>query len=69
MLGATLDLPSYLQRLNKEVSRLNQADIEHWADLVYDAWNRGRQVFIFGNGGSATTLRKTSAKARCGRKT
>lgn len=55
MLGATLDLPAYLQRLNREVSRLNQVDIQHWADLVYDAWDRGRQVFIFGNGGSATT--------------
>jgi D-sedoheptulose 7-phosphate isomerase len=55
MLGATLDLPAYLQRLNHEVARLNQADIQHWADLVFDAWDRGRQVFIFGNGGSATT--------------
>jgi D-sedoheptulose 7-phosphate isomerase len=55
MLGATLDLPSYLTRLNAEVARLNQADIRQWADLTYDAWQRGRYVFIIGNGGSGTT--------------
>jgi len=55
MLGATLNLPSYLDRLNREVSRLNQADIQKWADLVYDAWVNGRFVFIIGNGGSGTT--------------
>jgi D-sedoheptulose 7-phosphate isomerase len=55
MLGATLDLPSYLDRLNCEVARLNQADIQKWADLVYDAWQNGRFVFIIGNGGSGTT--------------
>src|SRR6476469_10855572 len=55
MLGATLNLSSYLDRLNREVSRLNQSDIQKWADLVYDAWQDGRFVFIFGNGGSGTT--------------
>ncbi len=55
MLGATLPLPSYLDRLNQEVSRLSQPDIQKWADLVYEAWQNGRFVFIIGNGGSATT--------------
>jgi len=55
MLGATLNLPAYLDRLNREVARLNQDDIQNWADLVFDAWKNGRFVFIFGNGGSATT--------------
>lgn len=55
MLGATLNLPAYLERLNREVARLNQADIQNWADLVFDAWKNGRFVFIIGNGGSATT--------------
>jgi D-sedoheptulose 7-phosphate isomerase len=55
MLGASLDLPSYLDRLNGEVARLNQADIRRWADLVYQAWVNGRFVFIIGNGGSGTT--------------
>jgi D-sedoheptulose 7-phosphate isomerase len=55
MLGATLDLPSYLDRLNREVARLHLADIQKWADLVYDAWLNERFVFIIGNGGSGTT--------------
>jgi D-sedoheptulose 7-phosphate isomerase len=55
MLGASLNLSSYLDRLNREVARLNQADIQKWADLTFDAWQQGRQVFIFGNGGSGTT--------------
>src|SRR5688500_7588016 len=55
MLGASLDLTSYLDRLNGEVARLNQADIQQWADLVFQAWEKGRFVFIIGNGGSATT--------------
>ena len=55
MLGASLSLPAYLERLQGEVKRLNQSDIQKWADLTFDAWEQGRYVFIFGNGGSATT--------------
>jgi D-sedoheptulose 7-phosphate isomerase len=55
MLGATLGLDDYLARLQAEIARLDRRDIERWADLVYDAWANGRQVFILGNGGSGTT--------------
>jgi D-sedoheptulose 7-phosphate isomerase len=55
MLGASLSLPAYLDRLNSEVTRLSQPDIQKWADLVFAAWQQGRFVFIIGNGGSATT--------------
>ena len=55
MLGATLASNAYLQRLNEEVSRINQAAMQRWADLVFQAWENGRFVFIFGNGGSGTT--------------
>ena len=55
MLGATLHLPAYLDRLNREVARLHQPDIQKWADLIYDAWANNRFVFIIGNGGSGTT--------------
>lgn len=55
MLGATLHLPAYLDRLNSEVARLSQPDIQNWADLIYDAWVNNRFVFIIGNGGSGTT--------------
>lgn len=55
MLGATLATDAYLGRLNEEVSRIDQAAMQRWADLIFQAWENGRFVFIFGNGGSGTT--------------
>ena len=55
MLGATLHLDPYLDRLKDEIDRLDRAAIQRMADLIYQAWDEGRFVFIFGNGGSATT--------------
>jgi D-sedoheptulose 7-phosphate isomerase len=55
MLGATLDAADYIRRLQHELQRIDQAELRHWADLVYDAWQHGKFVFIFGNGGSGTT--------------
>lgn len=55
MLGATLASDAYLQRLNEEVARIDQAALQRWADLIFQAWQNGRFVFIFGNGGSGTT--------------
>lgn len=55
MLGATLSAPEYLDRLQREVQRTSQADLKQWADLIFEAWDKGRFVFILGNGGSGTT--------------
>ncbi len=55
MLGSTLALPAYLDRLNTEVSRLSQPDIQKMADLIYGAWQNDKFVYIIGNGGSGTT--------------
>lgn len=55
MLGATLSAPDYLARLQNEIERVNQDELRQWADLIYNAWENGRFVFIFGNGGSGTT--------------
>jgi D-sedoheptulose 7-phosphate isomerase len=55
MLGATLAVGPYLQRLETELRRINPADMQRWADHLYRAWENERYVFIFGNGGSATT--------------
>jgi D-sedoheptulose 7-phosphate isomerase len=55
MFGSSLNLNDYLGRLSEEISRLDQAAVERWSDLIYQAWNTGRFVFIIGNGGSATT--------------
>lgn len=55
MLGAQLDSLAYLQRLQAELERIDRAALARWADLVYEAWEGGRFLFLFGNGGSATT--------------
>lgn len=55
MLGATLEVSQYLDRLKNELDRLDQASIRRMADHIYRAWEQGRFVFIFGNGGSGTT--------------
>jgi D-sedoheptulose 7-phosphate isomerase len=55
MLGVDLDANDYLQRLKAELDRVDRAEVTQLADLIYEAWQNGRFVFIFGNGGSATT--------------
>ena len=72
MLGATLDVQPYMQRLEAELRRINLADMQRWADHLYRAWENDRFVYIFGNGGSGTTashMAKTSARARSSPKT
>ncbi len=55
MLGAKLSVAEYVSRIQEEVARVDQAEIEKMADLIYEAWENGRFVYIFGNGGSGTT--------------
>jgi D-sedoheptulose 7-phosphate isomerase len=55
MLGATLAVQLYMQRLEAELRKINLADMQRWADHLYRAWENDRFVFIFGNGGSGTT--------------
>ena len=52
MLGATLDAPAYLERLNAELDRVDRSAMERWANLLFEAWKNDQFVFIFGNGGS-----------------
>lgn len=53
MLGATLCVGDYIRRVQKELDRVDQAEIQMMADWIYQAWDEGRFVFIVGNGGSA----------------
>ena len=55
MLGATLNTRDYLKRLHEELDRVDQDAMQRWADAIYSAWDEGRFVYIFGNGGSGTT--------------
>jgi D-sedoheptulose 7-phosphate isomerase len=55
MLGATLAHDAYVERLKDELDKTDLKQMQHWADLVYSAWQDEKYVFIFGNGGSGTT--------------
>jgi D-sedoheptulose 7-phosphate isomerase len=55
MLGAKLDILQYIERLQAELERVDAREIQRWADLVFEAWEREKFIFVFGNGGSATT--------------
>lgn len=55
MLGTTLNVDQYVNRLKTELDRLDCTQVIRLADLIYQAWESGNFVFVFGNGGSATT--------------
>ncbi|HEY4312297.1 MAG TPA: SIS domain-containing protein [Pirellulales bacterium] len=55
MLGAKLEVGPYIDRLHKEIDRVEHAEIRQMADLIFEAWQNEKFVFIFGNGGSGTT--------------
>jgi D-sedoheptulose 7-phosphate isomerase len=45
----------YIDGLIECINELSPRDIEEAVDIIIDAWKKGRQVFVMGNGGSATT--------------
>jgi len=55
MLGATLNVHEYVDRLHAELDRVDRAEIQSMADHLYEAWQNEKFVYIFGNGGSGTT--------------
>jgi D-sedoheptulose 7-phosphate isomerase len=52
MLGATLGPREYLDRVCREIQRLDPAQVEELSDVIESAYHAGKFVFIIGNGGS-----------------
>jgi D-sedoheptulose 7-phosphate isomerase len=48
-------LQSYLSGLQLCIDEISNQDIEGVADILFEAYRNNRQIFIFGNGGSAAT--------------
>jgi D-sedoheptulose 7-phosphate isomerase len=46
---------NYLSEVKRIVTNTSIEDIDKAIELLFDAWESGRQVFICGNGGSAST--------------
>jgi len=55
MLGSDLDIGDYLDHLRSELTQVDRVGVRRLAELVYQAWEQEKFVFLFGNGGSATT--------------
>ena len=52
MLGATLGVREYLDRVCDEIKRMDPAQIEGLSEQIEKAYHAGKFVFIIGNGGS-----------------
>jgi D-sedoheptulose 7-phosphate isomerase len=55
MLGTKLDFSAYIERLQNELENIDESCMERLGQALFRSWESGRQVFIFGNGGSGTT--------------
>lgn len=45
----------YFSALAEVLPKVDQGVISRFADMLYDAWCENRRVYVFGNGGSAST--------------
>ena len=52
MIGAKLGISKYLDLVCQEIQNLDPAQVESVCELVENAYDEGRFVFIIGNGGS-----------------
>jgi len=48
-------IEEYFNKLKKGLDRLDRNKIKKIIDILYKAWEEERQIFILGNGGSAST--------------
>lgn len=46
---------SYLQEVSEIANKLNRNDIEKAIEILYNAWKNDNQIFVVGNGGSASS--------------
>lgn len=50
-----LTIQNYIDGLKTCLEEISGQDIEGIADIIFDAYKKGKQIFIMGNGGSAST--------------
>jgi D-sedoheptulose 7-phosphate isomerase len=54
MLGIKLAPKQFLERVGEELRRIDPAQVKALADAIYDCYEKGRFVFVIGNGGSGS---------------
>ena len=54
MLGTKLDVSAFLDRVGRELSRIDPAEVKALADAIFECYENRRMVFLCGNGGSGS---------------
>ena len=54
MLGTTLDVLPFLERVGQELRRIDPGEVTALADAIHECYEGGRFVFVIGNGGSGS---------------
>ena len=54
MLGIKLDVNAFLERVGQEMQRIDAAQVKALADVMYECYEKGRMIFLIGNGGSGS---------------
>ncbi|MCX7771183.1 MAG: SIS domain-containing protein [Proteobacteria bacterium] len=50
-----LEIKDYFRKIEETISKLNLQELEDFYNLLFNCYERGSQIFVFGNGGSAST--------------
>lgn len=54
MLGTQMPPGPFLKRIADELLRLDPAEVQTLADLMYEKYQAGKMIFVIGNGGSGS---------------
>jgi D-sedoheptulose 7-phosphate isomerase len=54
MLGTSLDVRPFLERVGQELLRVNPAEVKALADAMHHCYENSRFIFVIGNGGSGS---------------
>ncbi len=54
MLGIKLDPRAFLERAGQELLRIDPDEVKALADVIFECYEKGRFVFVIGNGGSGS---------------
>jgi D-sedoheptulose 7-phosphate isomerase len=54
LLGITLNPSAYLERMAKELAKVDTSEIQKLSDMMHGCYLAGKMIFIIGNGGSGS---------------
>jgi len=54
MIGSQMPPGPFLQRIAQELGRINPAEVSALAEMMFAAYEKGRFIFVIGNGGSGS---------------